>query len=95
MNPNSPLPQHRCDRSKHLIKQFSNVSLVTPPVIVIHHQGIEIFVPAEFLNFSHIPVCCVQCRRDSGVSDAVRGHLLFDTSIFAMTGNNLGDTVAD
>ena len=52
-------------------------------------------MPAEFLNLPHIPVCCVQCRRDSGVSDAVRGHLFFNTSIFAVTDNNLADTVAD
>jgi hypothetical protein len=51
-------------------------------------------MPAEFLNLPHIPVCCVQCRRDSGVSDAVRGHLFFDTSLFAVTDNHLADTVA-
>ena len=52
-------------------------------------------MPAEFLNLPHIPVCCVQCRRDSGVSYAVRGHLLSDASIFAVTDNNLADTATD
>jgi hypothetical protein len=52
-------------------------------------------VPAEFLNLPHIPISCIQRRRDSLVSDAVRGYLFFDTSIFAVTDNHLADTVAD
>src|SRR4028118_1894075 len=64
------------------------------PVVVIYHERIQIPVPAEFLNFPHISVCCVQRRRDSAVSDAVGGHLFFDTSLFAITNNHLADTVA-
>jgi hypothetical protein len=50
-------------------------------------------VPAEFLNFSHIPVGCIQRRRYRAVPDAVRRHLLFDASIFAVPDNDFANAV--
>jgi len=84
----------KLDRSKHPIKQIGNVLLVTAPIVVINHEGVKLTMAAQLLDFPYIPIRRIQGRRDSAVSDAVRGHLLFDASIFAVSHNNLTDTVA-
>ena len=50
-------------------------------------------MPAEFLNLPHIPISCIQRRRDSRVPYPVRRHLLFNASIFAVPNNDFADAV--